>query len=216
MRIEPPPSDASAIGTMPAPTEAPPPPDEPPATCSCDHGEHVGPHMAVSVVPMMPHSEVVVRPTDTRPACSEAPDQPAVGRHHPALRQAAAVLADAAGLAVVEVFEQERHAAERAVVHVGAGCRVDAVLEQLDHRAEPVVDAGRALGGQRRELLGSDLPPADELRQLESVVRCVLSEVHGRERYWQTRRRKSRLRVSPRLSAGKRRDADDQQVEGAP
>ena len=53
---------------MPAPTDAPAPPDDPPAMCSCDHGEQVGPHSAVSVVPMMPHSDVVARPSDTRPA----------------------------------------------------------------------------------------------------------------------------------------------------
>ena len=43
MRIEPPPSEAWAIGTMPAATAAAAPPLEPPGTWSTPHGLRVGP-----------------------------------------------------------------------------------------------------------------------------------------------------------------------------
>ena len=67
MRIEPPPSEPVATGTMPAPTTAPAPPLEPPAMCSRLQGEHVRPSASVSVVPMTPNSDVVVRPSGTKP-----------------------------------------------------------------------------------------------------------------------------------------------------
>ncbi len=123
MRIEPPPSDASAIGTMPAP----------------DRGAAAAGRAAGHVL-LRPRR--AGRPAHRRlggahdaplrrgrpahrhqPGVLEALDQPGVGRHHPARRQTAAVLADAPRLAVVEVLEQKRHAAERPVVRVGVGRR---------------------------------------------------------------------------------------------
>ena len=68
IRIEPPPSLAEATGTIPAPTTAAAPPLDPPAMCWSLHGEQVRPTARVSVVPMIPNSDVVVRPRFTRPA----------------------------------------------------------------------------------------------------------------------------------------------------
>ena len=68
IRIDPPPSLAEATGTMPAPTTAAAPPLDPPAMCSALQGEHVRPAASVSVVPMIPNSDVVVRPRFTSPA----------------------------------------------------------------------------------------------------------------------------------------------------
>ena len=67
MRIEPPPSEPVATGTMPAPTAEPDPPLDPPAIWLALQGVQVGPQASVSVVPMIPNSEVVVRPTGTMP-----------------------------------------------------------------------------------------------------------------------------------------------------
>src|SRR5919202_5519916 len=68
MRVEPPPSLACAIGTMPAATAASLPPEEPPVVRDWSHGLRVGPKRAVSVVGRMPHSGSVVVPTITNPA----------------------------------------------------------------------------------------------------------------------------------------------------
>ena len=52
---------------MPAPTTAAAPPLEPPAEWSALHGVQVSPAARVSVVPMIPNSDVVVRPRLTSP-----------------------------------------------------------------------------------------------------------------------------------------------------
>src|SRR5581483_1359891 len=68
MRIEPPPSEAPAIGTMPAATAAAAPPEEPPGERPVSHGLRVAPHSAVSVMPLSANSGVAVLPKITRPA----------------------------------------------------------------------------------------------------------------------------------------------------
>ena len=71
MRIDPPPSVACAIGTMPAATAAAAPPDEPPAVRPGSHGLRVGPVASDSVEMLMPSSEVAVRPKATSPAARQ-------------------------------------------------------------------------------------------------------------------------------------------------
>ena len=68
MRVEPPPSLPWAIGTMPAATAAPDPPDEPPGVRSVSHGLRVAPNRRVSVTGTIPNSGSVVVPTITKPA----------------------------------------------------------------------------------------------------------------------------------------------------
>ncbi len=68
MRIEPPPSEALATGTMPAATAAAAPPDEPPGVRSVDHGLRVGPNEVGSVTGRDPSSGELVRPSVTSPA----------------------------------------------------------------------------------------------------------------------------------------------------
>jgi hypothetical protein len=68
MRMEPPPSVACAIGTMPDATAAAEPPLEPPALWSRRHGLRVGPNARGSVDGHRPISGVFVLPTITRPA----------------------------------------------------------------------------------------------------------------------------------------------------
>ena len=68
MRIEPPPSEAWAAGTINDATAAALPPDEPPVECSGFHGLRLGPWARGSVVMVVPNSGVLVRPTTTSPA----------------------------------------------------------------------------------------------------------------------------------------------------
>lgn len=68
MRIDPPPSDASAIGAMPAATAAPAPPEDPPGVCTVFHGLRVLPCRSDSVIEIVPNSGVVVLPISTNPA----------------------------------------------------------------------------------------------------------------------------------------------------
>src|SRR5690606_19837469 len=68
MRIDPPPSDACAIGAMPAATAAPAPPEDPPGVCTVFHGLRVLPCRSDSVIEIVPNSGVVVLPISTNPA----------------------------------------------------------------------------------------------------------------------------------------------------
>src|SRR5215210_2851637 len=68
MRMEPPPSPACAIGTIPAATAAADPPLEPPTDRPGSHGLRQGPKRSGSVVGWMPNSGVLVFPTTTSPA----------------------------------------------------------------------------------------------------------------------------------------------------
>src|SRR5688572_9955306 len=68
IRMDPPPSVACAVGTIPAATAAAAPPDDPPALCAALHGLRVGPNCRGSVVVERPSSGVFVLPTITRPA----------------------------------------------------------------------------------------------------------------------------------------------------
>ena len=68
IRIEPPPSEPCASGTMPAATAAPEPPDEPPGVRSRSHGLRVGPKRRGSVQGTIPNSGLDVLPTITKPA----------------------------------------------------------------------------------------------------------------------------------------------------
>src|SRR4029077_5409341 len=68
IRIEPPPSVACAIGTMPAATAAAEPPDDPPGECSRFHGLCAGPYSLHSVVGRMPNSGTLVLPSGINPA----------------------------------------------------------------------------------------------------------------------------------------------------
>ena len=68
MRIEPPPSLAWAIGTIPEATAAAEPPDEPPGVRPVSHGLRVAPKRRVSVTGRIPYSGRVVVPTTMKPA----------------------------------------------------------------------------------------------------------------------------------------------------
>ncbi len=68
MRIDPPPSLAWATGTISAATAAAEPPDDPPVEWSRFHGLRDGPCASGSVVIVLPHSGVLVRPMAMNPA----------------------------------------------------------------------------------------------------------------------------------------------------
>src|SRR5690606_19211789 len=71
MRIEPPPSVACAIGSMPAATAAAEPPLDPPGVCSVFQGLRVGPKRCGSVTGIRPNSDEFVFPSTTRPAARQ-------------------------------------------------------------------------------------------------------------------------------------------------
>ena len=66
--IEPPVSEPSAHGAMPAATAAAEPPDEPPGTRSGSHGLCVGPKAEFSVDEPIANSSMFVLPRSDRPA----------------------------------------------------------------------------------------------------------------------------------------------------
>jgi hypothetical protein len=68
MRIEPPPSFACAIGTIPDATAAAEPPLEPPVERPVSQGFRAAPYAAGSVVGRIPSSGVFVLPMKTKPA----------------------------------------------------------------------------------------------------------------------------------------------------
>lgn len=68
MRIDPPPSDPVASGTMPAAMAAAVPPDDPPGERSVFHGLRVAPNGALLVSAFQPCSGVFVLPSTTQPA----------------------------------------------------------------------------------------------------------------------------------------------------
>jgi hypothetical protein len=56
------------MGTIPAATAAPAPPDDPPGVRDGSHGLRVGPKRRGSVTGRIPSSGELVRPTNTKPA----------------------------------------------------------------------------------------------------------------------------------------------------
>ena len=68
MRVEPPPSEAVANGTMPAATAAAEPPLDPPGVRDGFHGLRVTPHAGVAVMQVEPNSGAAVLPIGTAPA----------------------------------------------------------------------------------------------------------------------------------------------------
>ena len=68
MRMDPPPSDPVASGTMPAASAAAAPPDDPPGPRDWSNGFSEGPKMALVVLPIQPNSGVLVLPRTTQPA----------------------------------------------------------------------------------------------------------------------------------------------------
>ena len=70
IRIEPPPSLAPAIGTMPPATAAAAPPLDPPALRFRSYGLFAEPQSCGSVIFLKPNSGVFVRPTMIKPAAS--------------------------------------------------------------------------------------------------------------------------------------------------
>src|SRR6185312_17138345 len=72
MRIEPPPSDPGANGSMPLATAAAAPPLDPPAPSSRFHGVRTGGATSVSVYDGRPNSGAPVLPRLTAPASSRS------------------------------------------------------------------------------------------------------------------------------------------------
>jgi hypothetical protein len=84
IRIDPPPSLACAIETMPEATAAAAPPLEPPGVCSVFQGFSAAPYACDSVVGRMPSSGTFVLPIVTKPASRKrAPRKVSTGARKP-------------------------------------------------------------------------------------------------------------------------------------
>ena len=68
IRMDPPPSDPVASGTIPAANAAADPPDDPPGPLEWSKGFNEGPKRLLVVLPIQPNSGVFVLPTTTQPA----------------------------------------------------------------------------------------------------------------------------------------------------
>ena len=80
MRIDPPPSDPCAIGSIPEATAAPDPPLDPPAVCRGFQGLRVGAWVSGSTTGIAPISEVESLPRITKPPSrSEAVVRSSIG-----------------------------------------------------------------------------------------------------------------------------------------
>ena len=73
MRMDPPPSDPVARGTMPAASAAAAPPDDPPGPREWSNRFSEGPKMLLVVLPIQPNSGVLVLPTTTQPVARRRP-----------------------------------------------------------------------------------------------------------------------------------------------
>ena len=119
MRIDPPPSEPVASGTIPAAMAAALPPEDPPGVWSRFHGLRVGPNTVLSVSAFHPSSGVLVFPTTTHPAATSRATSGRVGRGRRAVGEGRrAVGGDEAG-GVLQVLHPERDAGQRARVATG-------------------------------------------------------------------------------------------------
>ena len=158
IRIEPPPSVAVAIGTMPEATAAALPPLDPPGEYSRRHGLPVVPKTRFSVYPSVANSGRFVLPTITAPASDESPGHRAVpGRRRRVDEQQRSLRGDHA-LDVFEVLDQHGNPGERARVspsgHGGVHrgrCSLGLLVAPGDHGVEGavvLVDPTLCLGHQ--------------------------------------------------------------------
>ena len=125
MRMEPPPSDPVARGTMPAASAAAAPPDEPPAPLDVSNGFRVGPKMALVVFPIQPNSGVLVLPTTMQPAALSRATDGAVGRGRWVVLVQGRSVGRRVADRILEILDADRDAGEGS--GVGAAC--DAVVE---------------------------------------------------------------------------------------
>ena len=123
------------------------------------------PHAIGWVVGRLPISGLFVRPAITRPAAlkRETSVVSDVSTRAAARQGGVAVGQRLPGEARVEVLEQERHPAERAVGKIGVGGDVAGVVEPADHdRVECGVEALDALDRRVEQLARCDLALGDQ------------------------------------------------------
>ena len=167
MRVEPPPSLACAIGTMPAATAVAEPPEEPPLVRVGSHGLRVGPKRLVLVHGRMPHSGSVVDPDDDEAGLLEATHDVVVVGRLPVAEEVGGEGQPLAGDRAV-VLDRDRHARERALV-AGAdlvGRRERVLGEDVDERVELGVERVDAVQRGLHELARGQLAGADEAGEL--------------------------------------------------
>ena len=111
-RIDPPVSEPSASGAIPAATATADPPLDPPGMRSVAHGFRVGPNAEFSVDDPIANSSQFVLPTITAPAASSRVDDRGVVRRHEVLEDLRRGGRPDAARAQV-VFQRDGHAGQR-------------------------------------------------------------------------------------------------------
>ncbi len=145
MRMEPPPSDPVASGTMPAASAAAAPPEEPPGPRLVSYGLRDGPKMALVVLPIQPNSGVLVLPTTTQPAARKrATKGSSDGGGRVVGVQRGAVGRDVPDR-VLQILHAERDAGQRPGVVPGR----DALVERIGlHEGALAVDRDEGVVGR--------------------------------------------------------------------
>ena len=176
-RIEPKPSEACAIGSIRAPTDAAAPPDEPPEIrfgVPGAPGRAVRPGLAGQREPQLAR---VGAAEDDEPGRLQTADQLAGRRDRwRVLEEVRPARDDVARPPAVQVFEQERHAPERPVRQPGGDGLARTVVPLPDDGVDGAVAGLDALDGGVQQLLGRDLTLAHQLGQPEPIVLFVLCE----------------------------------------
>ena len=172
MRVEPPPSVAWAIGTIPAATAAPEPPDDPPDVRARSHGLRVAPNRFVFVHGWIAHSGSVVEPDEDEARGAQARDDVVIVGRDPVPEEAGAAGHPPPGHGAA-VLDRDRDAGERPRVTGADGLRgrerlvgVD-VDERVDLRVKLLDAAQRGLD----ELGRADLARVHERGELERGTR---------------------------------------------
>jgi hypothetical protein len=177
MRIDPSPSLACAVGTIPAATADAAPPEEPPAMWSGFHGLRHAPRRSEFVTPGDAELGRVGLAQQHQSRGPVAAHQFAVARVWCVGCEPAPAGAGHARHFQPQILHQERHAAEGAFRQVASGGRTPFVEGAVDHGIELAVPL-YALDGRLGQLAGRDLASSYQFSQPDAVVLGVLRERH--------------------------------------
>ena len=188
MRTEPPPSVPSAIGVMPAATEAAAPALEPPGVFCRFHGLRVMPVSGLSPTPLQPNSLVVVLPIRMRAGPFRPLDRRRI-RRSDIVRHAARAEREALGPDRDQILGRERHAVQQSepvAAHHRAFRGLRRGQRLLRHQKEKCVERAlrrlRLVQRAARRLDRRDFAARDPAAQLHGCHRMEIRGLHRKLR----------------------------------